>query len=180
MKLPDEGERHEARLGGTANAARARQRSNSRTSGGAGWDERAHAASVRTTRQAAQSISRATHLSDAAESVHGRLALDRQPARARSSPAGHDPVRAIEGTPRWSLRGRSVAHAASPDCGVAGAVRSGPRGDLSPDPRARRSGAVRLHLYEQPGRDAGRRAVPAPGLPPGAGVLERRGRPDLL
>ena len=55
-----------------------------------------------------------------------------------------------------------------------------PRGDLSPGPRAWRGRAVRLHLHEQPGRHAGRRAVPAPGLPPGAGLLECRGRPDLL
>jgi len=50
----------------------------------------------------------------------------------------------------------------------------------SPGPRARRSRAVRLHLHEQPGRHAGRRAVCSPGLPPGAGVLEHRGRPDLF
>ena len=96
---------------------------------------------------------------------------------------------ALQGTTLFGLlkelhpgryQAESVAHAASADRGVAGSVRSGPRGDLSPDPRARRSGAVRLHPHEQPGRHAGRRAVPAPGLPPGAGVLERRGHPDLL
>ena len=52
-------ERHEARLGGTADAARARQGSNSRASGCARRDERAHVASVRATWQAAQPISRA-------------------------------------------------------------------------------------------------------------------------
>src|SRR5260370_9364816 len=106
--------------------------------------------------------------------------MDRQATQERSGPAGKDAVRAPEGTAPWSLPGWSVAHPTSSDRCLAGSAWPGPRGDVPPDPRARRSGAVRLHLYEQPGRDAGWRAVSAPGLPPGAGVLKRRGHPDLL
>ena len=39
---------------------------------------------------------------------------------------------------------------------------------------------VRLHPHGRPGRHAGRRAVPAPALPPGARLLECRSGPDLL
>ena len=74
-------ERHEARLGGTADAARARQRSNSRASGCARRDERAHVASVRATRQAAQPISRAAHLVSPGQVRSLRTAPDHQPGR---------------------------------------------------------------------------------------------------
>ena len=44
--------------------------------------------------------------------------------------------------------------------------------------RAGRGRAVRLHAHDRPGRHAGRRAVPAPGLPPGADAtrMSRRSR----
>ena len=73
----------------------------------------------------------------------------------------------------WSIPGWPGPDTAGAHRHLASSARSHAGSDVSADPSTRCGRTVGLHAYGIAGCDAGRCAVPAPGVPPGAQLLQR-------
>ena len=92
-----------------------------------------------------------------------------EPARARSGPAGHDAVRACCASAHPGRYQAAQLRTLQRQIATWRAQHGPEREVIFPQVhRAGRGRPVRLHAHDRPGRHAGRRAVPAPALPPGA------------